>query len=115
MKSIRHASALASCALLMGLWLAACSEQPASTSIRPAKAVVEHPIALDFTVTGMHCGACKAAIETTVNPLGGVQSCEVSLEQGTMRCLVDDPVRREEILAAARKLGYGVEPATTAP
>jgi len=72
--------------------------------------VVENPAALDFTVKGMHCGSCVAAIETTVNPLEGVQGCEVSLEQGTMRCMVDDPSRQEAILDAVRRLNYGIEP-----
>ncbi|HMM48104.1 MAG TPA: heavy-metal-associated domain-containing protein [Miltoncostaeaceae bacterium] len=60
-----------------------------------------------YTVTGMSCGHCEAAVTEEVSAVAGVESVTVSLEDGvvtvTGRGLSDDA-----IVAAVEEAGYSV-------
>ena len=61
-----------------------------------------------YTVPGMSCGHCKAAIETEVSKVAGVSSVDVDLE--TKRVTVSgDPVDDTAVRAAIDEAGYDVE------
>lgn len=61
-----------------------------------------------YTVPGMSCGHCKAAIETEVSKVAGVSTVEADLE--TKRVTVSgDPVDDAAVRAAIDEAGYDVE------
>ena len=57
-----------------------------------------------FSVTGMSCAACSAAVERAVKKVDGVTSCSVSLLTNSMQV---EGGSAEEIIAAVTKTGYG--------
>jgi copper chaperone len=60
---------------------------------------------LSYTVTGMHCGHCKAAVTEEVEQVGGVTDVEVDLD--TKLVLVrGEGVSDDEVRAAIREAGY---------
>lgn len=67
-----------------------------------------------FTVTGMTCSACSAAVERHTKALDGVQSAEVSLLMKKLKIVCEDSVTDEMIVSAVQKAGYGIENAPTA-
>ena len=63
----------------------------------------------NYSVTGMTCAACSAGIEKTVKKLDGVEGCEVSLMDESMRVEYDEgKLSEEKIFAAVKSLGYGI-------
>ena len=60
-----------------------------------------------FDITGMSCAACSSRVEKAVGSLEGVQECTVNLLTNSM--IVEGTATREEITAAVKKAGYGVE------
>ena len=85
---------------------AACTEtsEPATVTT-PAVARASETIILG--VEGMHCDGCVNAVTTKVSKVDGVESCEVSLEDGTAT-VVADPASFDEVQGAIAKLGYTV-------
>ena len=67
-----------------------------------------------FTVTGMTCSACSAAVERHTKAVDGVQSAEVSLLMKKLKIVCEDSVTDEMIVSAIQKAGYGVENAPSA-
>ena len=65
------------------------------------------PVTAHYTVEGMTCGHCSAAVAESVGEIEGVQSAEVDLESG---CLEVRGVSIEDaaIEAAVRDAGYRV-------
>ncbi len=61
-----------------------------------------------FTVTGMTCAACSAAVERQTLAVDGVASAEVSLLMRRLKVACDDGVADEQIIDAVKKAGYGV-------
>ncbi|PWL54213.1 MAG: hypothetical protein DBY36_02685, partial [Clostridiales bacterium] len=61
-----------------------------------------------FTVTGMTCAACSAAVERQTLAVDGVASAEVSLLMRRLKVACDDSVADEQIIDAVKKAGYGV-------
>ena len=62
---------------------------------------------ITYTVPGVHCGHCKAAVEGEVGAVPGVDSVDVDLEQKLVTITgssLDDAKLREAIDEA----GYGV-------
>ncbi|MDO4952268.1 MAG: heavy metal translocating P-type ATPase [Synergistaceae bacterium] len=59
-----------------------------------------------FSVTGMSCAACSAAVERAVKKVSGVTSCSVSLLTNSMQV---EGGSAEEIIAAVIKAGYGAK------
>lgn len=61
-----------------------------------------------FTVTGMTCSACSAAVERAVSSLPGVRSVGVNLMAGSMLAEFDEKtVSAEKIVSAVEAAGYG--------
>lgn len=60
-----------------------------------------------FTVTGMTCGHCEAAVTRAVKQLDA--SAQVRIDRAANRVEVDSTQPRERIAAAIREEGYAVE------
>ena len=61
-----------------------------------------------FTVTGMTCGHCVAAVTDEVSKLAGVTGVEVDLETGSVTVGSDGPLDPEAFAAAIDEAGYEV-------
>lgn len=60
-----------------------------------------------FTVEGMSCGHCKAAVEEELNRLFGVERSNADFEHGTVEVAYDeDSVTTEDIRRAVEEAGY---------
>ena len=86
-----------------------CTEtsEPAAT----APAVAQESETIILGVEGMHCDGCVNAVTTKVSKVDGVDSCDVSLEDGTAT-VIADPASFDAVQAAIARLGYTV---TTTP
>lgn len=62
-----------------------------------------------FSVTGMSCAACQAAVERAVSKVPGVESVAVSLLTNSMG--VEGTASEEDIIRAVVSVGYGAEAA----
>jgi copper chaperone len=60
-----------------------------------------------YTVTGMTCGHCAAAVTEEVSAVPGVAEVEVSVEAGTV-VVRGDGVSEEQVRAAVDEAGYTV-------
>lgn len=61
-----------------------------------------------YTVTGMSCAACSAAVERAVKKLQGVQQVQVNLLANSMQVEYDETaVNQEQICHAVEQAGYG--------
>ncbi len=63
---------------------------------------------LDFTIQGMHCAACSAAIERVVSRQAGVDAVNVNLATERMRVRGEN-FSTDLILEAVKKAGYSAE------
>ncbi len=61
-----------------------------------------------FTVTGMTCGHCVAAVTEEVSKLDHVNDVEVDLGSGAVTVHSDGPVDPGAFAAAVDEAGYGV-------
>ena len=59
-----------------------------------------------YSVPGISCGHCKAAIEGEVGKLAGVERVEVDVEARTVR--VEGPATEDEVRGAVDEAGYEV-------
>lgn len=60
-----------------------------------------------FTVTGMSCAACSAAVSRAVQALDGVSAAEVDLLSGEMNVVYDETKSSaDDIVAAVHRAGY---------
>lgn len=64
---------------------------------------------LTFTITGMGCVDCVAAIENAVMPMAGVEYVGVSLSSRTMTVRPGPGFDLAAIAGRVRLLGYGVD------
>lgn len=62
---------------------------------------------LTFSVPGVSCAHCQAAIIDEVSELTGVEAVEVDLETKTVT-VTGDPLEDETIIAAIDEAGYEV-------
>ena len=69
--------------------------------------VTENEKVEKFKVTGMSCAACSARVERAVGAVSGVASCSVNLLTGDMS--VTGRAGRDDIVAAVKKAGYGID------
>ena len=61
-----------------------------------------------FSVTGMSCAACSAAVEKAVGRLDGVESAQVNLLAKSMECVYDESkTGADAVIAAEEKAGFG--------
>lgn len=61
-----------------------------------------------FTVTGMTCGHCVAAVTEEVTALEGVSSVEVDLETGALTVHSQHALSREAVARAVDDAGYAL-------
>lgn len=66
-------------------------------------------MAATYSVPGMHCGHCKAAVENEVGSLAGVESVEVDLD--TNLVTVTGDAASDDVIAAIDEAGYEATPA----
>ena len=60
-----------------------------------------------FTVKGMSCAACSAAVERAVKQLDGIERADVSLMAGILDCeFQNDKISENDIIQAINKIGY---------
>jgi len=62
---------------------------------------------LTYTVPGVSCAHCQAAITDEVSALPGVEAVEVDLETKTV-AVTGDPLDEQAIIAAIDEAGYEV-------
>ena len=67
-----------------------------------------NPITTSFTVAGMTCGHCVAAVTAEVSKLENVKAVDVELATGTVTVRSDGPVDPDEFTAAVDEAGYEV-------
>lgn len=61
-----------------------------------------------FTVTGMTCGHCVAAVESEVGAIPGVLAARADLATGRLEVEADAPVDPAAVAAAVDEAGYEV-------
>lgn len=59
-----------------------------------------------YSVPGISCGHCKAAIESELSPLPGVESAVVDIDSKTVTVTGD--ITEENVRAAVDEAGYEV-------
>ena len=68
-----------------------------------------------FSVTGMSCAACSAAVEKAVSRLDGVESAQVNLLANSIVCTYDElKTDPSAVIAAVEKAGFGAAEAAEA-
>lgn len=63
-----------------------------------------------YTVTGMTCGHCVAAVTQEVSRVDRVTNVEVDLASGQVTVTSDGPVDDTAVAAAVDEAGYAVTP-----
>jgi copper chaperone len=62
-----------------------------------------------FKVPEMSCGHCKAAVESELNKLSGVENSDADVEKGTVAVRYDETkVTTEDLKGAIEEAGYTV-------
>jgi copper chaperone len=62
-----------------------------------------------FNVPDMSCGHCKAAVESELNKLSGVERANADVEKGTVEVSYDEgTVTTEDLEGAIEEAGYTV-------
>jgi copper chaperone len=59
-----------------------------------------------FTVSGMTCGHCVAAVTEEVGKLRGVEGVEIDLASGAVTVVADGPVDPTAFAAAVDEAGF---------
>ena len=59
-----------------------------------------------YTVTGMTCGHCVAAVTAEVGALPGVRDVAVDLTTGALTVSSDSPLPADAVHAAVEEVGY---------
>ena len=59
-----------------------------------------------YTVEGMTCSHCVAAVTTEVSAIDGVTAVEVDLVSGAVAVTGDKQLDREDVRAAVEEAGY---------
>jgi copper chaperone len=63
-----------------------------------------------YTVTGMTCGHCVAAVTEEVRKIDGVTAVDVDLPTGQVTVSSDGPLDDAAVTAAVDEAGYAVSP-----
>jgi copper chaperone len=61
-----------------------------------------------YTVTGMTCGHCVAAVTEEVSQIPGVSTVDVDLASGGLTVTSEAPVSEDAVRAAVEEAGYEV-------
>ena len=59
-----------------------------------------------YTVTGMTCGHCVAAVTQELSALHGVQNVDVQLDSGAVTVTSETPLDLDAVRAAVDEAGY---------
>ncbi|NYF98303.1 heavy-metal-associated domain-containing protein [Janibacter cremeus] len=59
-----------------------------------------------YTVTGMTCGHCVAAVTEELQTIAGVQDVAVDLESGAVKIASAEPVDDPAVRSAVEEAGY---------
>ncbi len=62
---------------------------------------------ITYSVPGMSCGHCRAAIKSEVSTVAGVESVEVDLDAKTVT-VTGAPLDEQAVIAAIDEAGYEV-------
>lgn len=68
-----------------------------------------------FTVVGMTCGHCVAAVSAEVGKLPGVSDVQVDLGTGAVTVASTGPLARDQLAAAVDEAGYDLAPDDPVP
>lgn len=60
----------------------------------------------DYTVQGMTCGHCAAAVTEEVSKLDGVESVAVDVPAGSVRIVSTNALDATQVAAAVEEAGY---------
>lgn len=60
----------------------------------------------NYQVTGMTCGHCEMSIREEVEQIAGVESIQVSAQDGTLVVSGADGIEDSAVLAAVEEAGY---------
>jgi len=60
----------------------------------------------DYTVSGMTCSHCVAAVREEIGRLAGVQQVDVDLAAGRVTVTSTEPLPRADVAAAVDEAGY---------
>ncbi len=63
-----------------------------------------------YTVTGMTCGHCVAAVQEEISRISGVRDVEVDLASGRVAVRSDAALDADAVRAAVEEAGYEVAP-----
>ena len=63
-----------------------------------------------YTVSGMTCGHCAAAVSEELSALHGVRDVEVDVPSGAVSVTSDAPLDAADVAAAVEEAGYSVVP-----
>ena len=63
-----------------------------------------------YTVRGMTCGHCVAAVKEEVSGIAGVSDVDVVLESGAMTVTSESPLDTATVKAAVEEAGYELVP-----
>ena len=61
---------------------------------------LQDAVVLTFSVSGMTCGGCVAAVQEKIAMVDGVKACEVTLEEETAVVYCEDPALTDAIVKA---------------
>ena len=61
-----------------------------------------------YTVTGMTCQHCVAAVTEEISALSGVESVDVTLDTGAVTVVSAGPLADEDVRAAVDEAGYAL-------
>jgi copper chaperone CopZ len=67
---------------------------------------------LHLTVSGMHCGNCKAKVERALKAIPGTYAVEVDLQSGKVDVDFDGKTPSDKFVDAVRTVGYSAEVAS---
>ena len=59
-----------------------------------------------YTVTGMTCGHCVAAVTQELSAIHGVQNVDVQLDSGAVTVTSETPLDLDAVRAAVDEAGY---------
>lgn len=68
------------------------------------------PITTTFTVTGMTCGHCVAAVAEELETIDNVTGVDIDLATGAVTVHSSSPVDPAQFAAAVDEAGYAVAP-----
>jgi copper chaperone CopZ len=100
-------------AVAAGVWIAFPAVPPvaAPRGSTSTGALVHHR----YSIQGMHCEGCAAAITAEVLEIEGVRSVDCTYEHQTAEIVAQASAPREAIERAITKLGYTLVPMGAAP